>query len=397
MPAPVTDSGISPQMLAPTEDLQRSPIRTLARRLFAAAFTLFMAIVFVGTWLHWDPVKSRENRNLAKMPPLPKTYAQVKTFSDQLMVFYRDHFGFRNALIRAVALGKYHGLGPEINDRIIVGKDGWLFYASDEKFLADRGLDPFSQHDLESWQSLLERRQKWFGDRGIPLVIVIPPDKQSIYPEFMPEEFSGFSRPTRLDQLIDFLRERHSPVHILDLRPALLDTKKQRQIYFKTDSHWNDYGAYVGYRTIMVAIQQALPTRKITPLTLDDFVAKTITKSGDLAQQVDLYFEYQEQTAELIRRDLLDDPRKFEELPKVVYTTWPDPAAPRLLTFNDSFTGQLIQFFQPNFSLAAFNWNPITETIDPKPVEQWKPDVVISEFVERKLHDPIPVDPAEIR
>jgi hypothetical protein len=334
---------------------------------------------------------------MAKLPDLPRNYQEAKSFSSQLMVFYRDHFGFRNALIRAVALGKYHGLGPEVNNRIIVGKQGWLFYSKDEKFLADRGLDPFSESELDQWQQLLENRTKWFADQGIPFLVVIPPDKQTIYPEFLPDDLHRFPTPSRLDQLIDRLRQSHSPVRLIDLRPALLEAKRHEQVYFKTDSHWNDDGAYAAYVALLKEIEKVLPGRKLIPQPLNNFQRDTVTKSGDLAQQLDLYFEYQETTPELIRRDFVGRAEAFEKLIQIPSTVGPDPTAPRLLTYNDSFTGPLVQFLSDNFSHARYFWNPITEIIDPSPVKEARPDVVIHEFVERKLHDPIPVDPSEIR
>lgn len=373
-----------------------SPLRAGAKLGIAVCFALFMGIVFLGTWLHWDPAVSRENRNLAKLPAMPRNFQEAKTFSDQVMVFYRDHFGFRNALIRTVALGKYHGLGPEVNDRIIVGKQGWLFYSKDEKFLADRGLDPFSEADLNAWENLLEKRWRWFADRGIPFLVVIPPDKQTIYPEYLPDDFRGFPTPSRLDQLIDRLRERHSPVQIVDLRPALLEAKRHAQVYFKTDSHWNDEGVYAGYVALLEAIGKALPKYRFVPQPRSNFVVTKATKMGDLAQQLDLYFEYHETTDEWVRRDFVGRPKAFERLIQIPATDGPDPKAPRLLTYNDSFTGPMVQFISANFSHVRYFWNPITEIIDPSPVKEARPDIVIHEFVERKLHDPIPVDPEEI-
>ena len=394
MASMVTDSGA--QMIKPPEDLRRSPIRAGVRRLIGGCFGAFLLVVFAGTWLHWDPAESRENRNLAKLPGLPRNYQEAKSFSSRVMVFYRDHFGFRNALIRAVALGKYHGLGPEVNDRIIVGKQGWLFYSKDEKFLADRGLDPFSESELDAWQELLEKREKWFADRGIRFLVVIPPDKQTIYPEYLPDEFRGFPTPSRLDQLIDRLRQRNSPVKIVDLRPALLEAKRHGQVYFKTDSHWNDDGVYAGYLALLDAIGKELPNHKFAAQPLGNFAVETVIKTGDLAQQLDLYFEYHEETRELIRRDFLGRPEAFEKLIQIPSTDGPDPSTPRLLTYNDSFLGPLVQFLSANFSHATYFWNPITEIIDPSPVEKAKPDIVIDEFVERKLHDAIPIDPPEI-
>jgi hypothetical protein len=379
-------------------DFERPPFLPWSRPLLAILFIAFLILPLVGTWLHWDPSQSRENRNLAKAPALPRNFGDLKTFSERFMVFYRDHFGFRNTLIRGVAVGEFHGgMGPEINNRIIVGKDGWLFYSKDEKFLADRGLDPFSDADLIGWQELLEKRRKWFIDHGYPFILVVAPDKQSIYPEFLPDRFSKPPMPSRLDQLISHLRQAHSPVQILDLRPALLEGKQHEQVYFKTDSHWNDQGAFIAYRVLLGAIQQALPSRKFLPQTLAEFVPVTATRSGDLAQDLDLYFEYHEQTTLLVRGDLYTDPDRLKTLFAHPYTDGPNPHAPRLLMYNDSFAASLMQFLAPNFSKAYYQWNPLTRAIDPAPAIERKPDAVVNEFVERKLHEPLPVDSQEIR
>ncbi len=382
----------------PTLDLNRAPFRHWARLLLAGFFLAFLLLLFAGTWLHWDPIESRENRNMAIAPGWPHTFEDAKTFSQRFMVFYRDHFGFRNSLIRGVAMGEFHGgLGPEINNRIIVGKEGWLFYSKDEKYLADRGLDPFSDADLNAWQELLEKRRKWFTDHGYPFLVVIPPDKQTIYPEFLPDRFAKPPTPSRLDQLISRLRQTHSPVQILDLRPALWEAKRHRQIYFKTDSHWNDYGAYTAYRVILDAVQRTLPNRKLIPQTLADFVTVSATHSGDLAQDLDLYFEYHEQTTLLVRGDLYADPDRLKTLFAHTYTDGPDRHAPRLLMYNDSFAASLMQFLAPNFSRAFYAWNAWTSTVNPAPTIEQKPNVVINEFVERKLYEPVPIDSEEIR
>jgi hypothetical protein len=57
----------------------------------------------------------------------------------------------------------------------------------------------------------------------------------------------------------------------------------------------------------------------------------------------------------------------------------------------------MIQFLSANFSHATYSWNAWTEVMDPSPVKDARPDIVLCEFVERKLHDAIPVDPAGIK
>ena len=61
-------------------------------------------------------------------------------------------------------------------------------------------------------------------------------------------------------------------------------------------------------------IGKMLPSRKLVPQPLSNFAVETVTKTGDLAQQLDLYFEYHEVTKELIRRDFVGRPEAFEKL-----------------------------------------------------------------------------------
>jgi hypothetical protein len=367
-------------------------------RMFGAA--LFVAALFlplIGAGFKWDPVTSSENRAMAKFPGAPKNFKQVKMFSDLFMGFYRDHFGFRNTLIRGLALGRFHGgLGMDRETNIIIGKDGFLFYPSSvqDGFLAERNLDPFSPRQLDEWQQLLERRNKFFTDHGIPFIVVIPPDKQSIYPEMMPEEFSRLGPKTRLDQLIERLRETHSPVRLVDVRPALLEAKKYRRIYYKTDTHWNDYGAYAAYPVILDAIQTVLPGRKLVAQPLSNFTSRTIRKSGDLAKYMDLYYEYNEEWPELVRKVPFPRISAADTPYEKVVTHGPDPTAPRLFMYHDSFTNFLGQFLGPNFSTATWQW---TNTLDGQEALDAKPDVVVDEFLERLMYSPVPPDSADIR
>ncbi len=384
----------------PRQFERASSAHGLHHRARIAGAAIFLAALFLpiaGTYFKWDPAASSENRAMAKFPGMPKNFQQVKMFSDLFMGFYRDHFGFRNTLIRGLALGRFHGgFGMDVSTNIIIGKDGWLFYPSSihDGFLAERNLDPFSPAELDEWQQLLEKRNKFFTSHGYPFIVVIPPDKQSIYTEMMPEQFSRVGPKTRLDQLIERLRETHSPVRLIDVRPVLLEAKKHHRIYFKTDTHWNDYGAFAAYPVILDAIQSVLPGRKIVPQPMSDFLPRSERKSGDLARYMDLYYEYNEDWPELVRR--VPFPRiSIVETPYLmVVTHGPDPKAPSLFMYHDSFTISLGQFLGPNFSTATWQW---TSTLDGGLVLKAKPDVVVDEFLERLLYAPLPPDSEDIR
>jgi alginate O-acetyltransferase complex protein AlgJ len=368
-----------------------------ARVAGAMLFAVSLFLPMTGAALKWDPVASSENRALAKFPGMPTNFQQVRMFSDLLMGYYRDHFGFRNTLIRALAIGRYHGgLGMDAHAPVIFGKDNWLFFPSSlvGDWLADRSLSPFSESDLDAWQSLYEKRNKFFTEHGISFLLVIVPDKQSIYPELLPDQLSRIGPKTRLDQFIDRLRKTHSSVHLLDLRPVLLEARKHQTIYFKTDDHWNDYGAYAAYPAILSAMQSMLPGRTLTPQPISNFIPGARHRPGDLARYIDLYYEYDEVVPQLVRRVPFPPIFKSDDPYVPLMTAGSDSNGPVLYAFHDSFTDFLAPFLGPHFSKAYWQW---TNSLRGAAVLKTKADLVFNEFVERKLNDPIPVDPEEIR
>ncbi len=172
---------------APVHPFFRDVVKRFLAMLFLAAFF----VPGVGAWRRWHPAgKSHENRRLATRPTLPRNFKEAELYSDRWLNFYRDHFGFRNTLIRGVALTRFHGLGADTDGRVLVGRDGWLFLRpdGDQNFIAFRGLNPFSDDELNAWQHVLEQRAAWLAARGIPCLFVIPPNKETVYPEYLPDE-----------------------------------------------------------------------------------------------------------------------------------------------------------------------------------------------------------------
>jgi alginate O-acetyltransferase complex protein AlgJ len=370
---------------------------TLAR-IFAAAFLLALFIPLAGTALHWDSGNaSNENRRLVAIPDLPKNVKQATHYSDQWLDFYRDHFGFRNALIHAVALTRLHGFGQEMDGNVVVGKDGWLFLRpdGDHDFIAYRGLNPLTDAELDGWQNVLEKRQAFLASLGIPYLVVVPPDKQTIYPEYLPPEYQVVRHESRLDQLINRLKSTNSPVQIIDLRSALLAAKPEDQLYHKTDTHWNDFGAFVGYQVIMKAVQQALPKWHIIPQSRDDFVASPVVPEvGDLARMMDAPEQFPDAGSYWVRKIPFPIPPSLVNRNEIAAMDLNDPARPNLILYRDSFSIALVPMIGPNFNRTVYAFK---YEMDPKTIRSEKPDLVITEFLERNLYIAPPTDAAELR
>jgi alginate O-acetyltransferase complex protein AlgJ len=373
--------------------------RNLLIRILAALFLLALFVPLVGTILHWDVGNaSNEKRRLAEIPTLPKNSKALSQYSDDWLNFYRDHFGFRNALIHSVAEARYYGIGPETGSGdVLVGKQGWLYLRpdGDHNLIAFRGLNPLTEAELDVWQNLFEKRQAYLASLGIPYLVVVAPDKQTIYPEYLPDEYKIVRPVSRLDQLIDRLKKTHSPVQIVDLRPTLLAAKSSQLVYHRTDTHWNDFGAYAGYRVIMDAVQKALPQWHIPPQPLDNFtVTPDVPEVGDLAIMIDAPDRYPDHGKSLVRKIPIPNVPQLVNRNQVVTMDMQNPSRPRLLLYRDSFGIALVPMLGPDFDQTTFAF---LYAIDPQLIRKIKPNIVINEFIERNLCIAPPADAPELR
>jgi hypothetical protein len=278
--------------------------------------------------------------------------------------------------------------GDSVFPKALVGKDGWLFYNAEHSVELYQNARPFSEKELAQFQKNVDAVDAGYRQRGVTLLIVIEPDKATIYPDYMPTQVQKVGEKSRLDQVMEYM-SAHGKARILDLRPALLQARTERQIYYATDTHWNDYGAYVGYSEILKVLQAEYPA--LRPLPLAGFkyealgrqqldLARTIGASRVSEEKFNLVapFDYPIR----VRSLALEDGRK------VTLTFAEHPGLPKAVIFHDSFFFQVMPMIDGHFSQAIFIPHYSGAGIwDLGWVQEEKPDIVIVEFAERYLHD----------
>lgn len=249
---------------------------------------LFFVILWIPsvTMLTMPSVETSdvEKRKLAPFPKLK--IKELFKIPAQFEAYFNDHFGLRRQLIRGFNYARVVGLGVTDSRWVIIGKDGWLFQNAPLHLEDMRNNRPYRPDQLRHWGKILSRKQSWLKERGIDYLFVFAPSKHLIYPEKLPSSVNKVSPRSRLDQLVDYLKQ-HTDVQFLDLRPVMNAAKDHLRPYHKTDTHWNDYGAYLGYRAIMEDLKTKLPDPVILALTSNDFTM-TEQPGGDLANSLDL-------------------------------------------------------------------------------------------------------------
>ena len=361
---------------------------------WSGVFLISIALPLAGMILRLDSAFLLvENRVLASRPAMKLDRTNLAEFPGKFEVYFNDQFGFRKRLIHWLNTIKVAGLGVSPSPKVILGQDGWLFYGG---IYLDyyRAVAPFTRKNLEVWQVLLESRRDWLAARGIPYLLVIVPAKSTIYPEYMPRVYNRLSTQSRLDQLKAHLKT-HSTLTILDLREPLLAAKLQGLVYYRTDTHWNNRGAYAGYVKITEALSTWFPELQAIPRS--EFREQTFSEPGrDLALMLAMSDYYWDSYSDLrlIKPNLAHEVRRAADQatsqrqhrighPDIVYEH-PDQKRPRAVMFHDSFATPLVPLLSEHFQRIVFSRQ---DSMERELVERERPNVVIQEIVERALMD----------
>ena len=90
----------------------------------------------------------------------------------------------------------------------------------------------------------------------------------SVYPELVPDDYTPASGKTKYDLIAERLEEGGATV--IDLKGAFEAHKNDEMpLYYKLDSHWSDYGAFIAYQELFNHISEKFP--QAAPRSADEF------------------------------------------------------------------------------------------------------------------------------
>jgi alginate O-acetyltransferase complex protein AlgJ len=248
----------------------------------------------------------------------------------------------------------------------------------------------FTENELNRIKSRIIYIHEELKKRNIHFLLVVAPSKHTIYPEYLPDDIrQAQGRKTRLDQVTQALN--NSDVDFIDLRLRLLEGKKQTAdpLYYRTDTHWNNLGAFFAYEEIMTHLRRKYPG--IKQLGRDDFIVRSEENSGmgDLAGFLNVNGLLSDTGIQLTPRG------NFSAAPVPMPADYmsgtgrdtvgfqvPNPDLPVLVMFRDSFAGSLIPYLSESFSKSLYIFS---FKIDSSVIAKEKPAIVIYEISERYL------------
>lgn len=326
---------------------------------------------------------------------------RLREFFSSLERFVSDRLPFRERLLGAKARVNL-AFGKLLNSGVVVlGKEGWLFFGNSVGQGIDqyRGLLTLDGGGLSQIQNYFTAIQEAVAQAGIPLVVAIAPEKHSIYPEFLPLGLSNKGH-SPADQIMD----GPSGAQILDLRTVLLDAKatSPHPLYYKTDSHWNEFGAYLAYRAIMERLPGFAPVEP----GVGDFPSPPVVGKGDLAVKAGGDLEFSDSLTH-IRRDFFGGSLQVENLRNGTVSALPaiemvrvsefpslKISSPRntgsILLIGDSFLENISRFFNNSFGTVVYqSYGDFGEFGLSTLIERFRPQAVVFLMAERNLILPV--------
>ena len=198
------------------------------------------AVVFIGMItalpLSWylkpeeQRVSSSENRELAPFPTLEEP-EDIRTFPKAFDSWYSDHLPYKENMVSLKSQAEIELFRELDSDQVILGTEQpWLFYkaADGQPIETYKRTNQFSDENLTKITEVLTGLQDRLSEKGIEFVLMISPDKETIYgPDYMPPEIKVMTdRVQRTDQLIAYLAEHAPELRVLYPKDAMLQEKE---------------------------------------------------------------------------------------------------------------------------------------------------------------------------
>ena len=359
-------------------------MKQTGKKIYIAFFLVLCMIPSVGLALGgWED--SAENTERAAVPSLTEDGHVNLRFFRHAGEWFEDNFAWREELVTANAKLQAGLFGVSAQDEVILGTDGWLYYADSLNDFT--GREQLSDRALFDIARSAKITQEYCSYLGADYLFVIAPNKATLYPEYMPSYLSHrVSDTSNRIRLSTFLEQEG--VNALDLTDILEEEARRRKespqaddllpyLYHKRDSHWTSEGAAMASEAIL----DALGTEHSSFSKADRTIRRDF--SGDLDRMLypaDVTLEEEIQ---------YDPPPAYHYVGEVESTfdysiqTVSDGAGISLLMYRDSFGNALLPFLAESYAQGYFSRaTPYDVLFD---VNQYGATAVIVENAERNL------------
>ncbi len=292
----------------------------------------------------------------------------------------------KSYLSRLDVMYTFYTTGEIASRQVLKGSEGWLFFKSsmDSNPIGDyEGTNRYTAAELDDISGAALWTQRELEERNINFAILVAPNKENVYSEFMPDTYIH-AEISSTDILIDYLKKEG--VNIVNPKEELLDNHSQFQLYYSYDTHWNQLGAYIGVKNILAFWNIDVPELSERTILSDNLYGQYhYCGEDDLAQMVGLRDGvFNDEIEYIVDGTGLMDWEEFTEQQnrgEVSYYSNPEAQVQSsILLVGDSFRSSMIPSLREKFSdVYVVHRGVYTSDL----LDKINPEYVIAEYVER--------------
>lgn len=334
---------------------------------------------------------SSENRKLAEWPQLENS--SIDTYVKGLESYLIDHLHIRNNAIRFHnRLNVFVFRSSPSGVKALVGKNNWL-YLSGEELKTYAGIELFKEQELIEFKHEILRREKIISGYNAKLIMAFVPNKANVYPEFMPDHLIKSVQYGYGQQMHLYLEK--NGIHMIDLYTLLMNNKSNRDIYFKTDNHWNDLGAFIGANAILKEMSSRYPGIQL--LDTINFPIRTEKETnGGVAMMLNVEKEVIDfnHSPRPINgfKSVLDKKKKYPVIKNFPFP-WEyeqvyqrnNTSLPNVLIIRDSYGKRLLPYLAEQCNNCVAIWDSWNYGLNEEIIKDVKPDFVVYLISESQL------------
>ena len=359
---------------------------------------IFVALLVVptvlGIFVHSGSSEGAEKRELAKMPSIGET--RYSEYTAELAAYYNDHLPLRSSLVKLWSIANYSLFGQTAGEQVIAGKDGWLFYNPQNEGSRDTirgymGTDQLTEDELIRIENGLLNIKSWCDEAGSRMIVMIVPDKERIYSEYMPACYGTPCEVSRGQQVVDAMAD--TDVDVMYLLDDFMSAKDEASelLYYKHDSHWTGAAAYIGARAMQMHLGYEMP--KLSELTvceippMENDLAVLAGLGTYLPEDVDYKVGSVSEFADILPGDAGD-----------LWAAWrtesDNTSGKKIMMVRDSFGMEIWPYIHSEYSktLGVYRYDSDWTYYPREYIKNEAPDVFVMEVSESLIRDLIGYD-----
>jgi len=269
------------------------------------------------------------------------------------------------------------------------GKNDWLFLGNEyDKSVAKLKLSiKPKQKEIEVTKDTFLKIAKIAASFGTQVVLIVGPNKSSIYPEYLPDSLKPSSKKYS-SFFLNKLRDIPN-LTVYDPTNDLLSLKEKEGIlYWMTDTHWNEKGAYLAYSGFLKLFNLQAPEVKFYQGNAYKGDLAGMSKLKDLPLHTKDNWDIVWKKKSVFSENKMSGDLKKKYGPSIMVNNQNPITSKYVWTVSDSFGDKLLKFFNATFKEVLHVGNrgkDLKDLAEDLVRAEKKPDLIVIVRVERSF------------